>query len=91
MCCTQAKLALPAGGAPYFQRASSRRRSPPQSRDVERRVGQDEVGPQVGVQVLVEGVAVRDRSASMPRMARFILRQPPGGVVRLLAVDRDVA
>jgi hypothetical protein len=31
MCCTQAKFALPPGGAPYFQRLSSRTRSPPQS------------------------------------------------------------
>src|SRR5487761_32779 len=30
-CCTQAKFALPAGGAPYFQRASSRSGSPPRS------------------------------------------------------------
>jgi hypothetical protein len=28
MCCTQAKLALPAGGAPYFQRLSPAKRSP---------------------------------------------------------------
>src|SRR2546427_12178914 len=31
MCSTQAKLAFPTGGIPYFQRTSSRRRSPPQS------------------------------------------------------------
>src|SRR5665647_1499537 len=31
MCCTHAKFALPAGGTPYCQRLSSRRRSPPQS------------------------------------------------------------
>ncbi len=28
MCCTQAKLALPAGGTPYCQRLSSRRQGP---------------------------------------------------------------
>ncbi len=31
MCCTHAKFALPTGGVPYFQRASSLSRSPPQS------------------------------------------------------------
>ena len=73
-CCTQAKLALPAGGAPYFQRTSSRSRSPPQSLIVERRIGEDEVGLQVRVQVVVEAVGVfRPRLASMPRIARFIL------------------
>src|SRR5690625_90011 len=30
-CCNQAKLAFPAGGVPYCQRASLRNRSPPQS------------------------------------------------------------
>ena len=30
-CWTQAKLALPVGGVPYFQRTSSRSCSPPQS------------------------------------------------------------
>ena len=41
---------------------------------VERRIGQDVVGLQVGVQVAVEAVGVlRPRLASMPRMARFIL------------------
>src|SRR5665647_2777821 len=35
MCCTHAKFALPAGGTPYCQRLSSRRRSPPQSNLVE--------------------------------------------------------
>jgi hypothetical protein len=39
---------------------------------VEGRVGEHVVGLEVGVAVVVEGVAVR-RSASMPRMARFIL------------------
>ena len=38
--------------------------------DVERRIGEDEIGLEVGVAVVVEGVAV---PASMPRMARFIL------------------
>jgi hypothetical protein len=73
-CCTQAKLALPFGGVPYCQRTSSRGVSPPQSEIVERRVGEDEVGPQILVQVAVEGVGVLGaESASMPRMARFIL------------------
>ena len=31
ICCSHAKLALPLGGGPYFQRTSSGSRSPPQS------------------------------------------------------------
>ncbi len=57
---------------------------------VERRVGEDEVGLEVRVQVVVEGVAVRDlRVDAADREVH--LGEPPGRVVRLLAVDRDVA
>ena len=40
--------------------------------------------------VVVEGVAVGDLGVDAPDR-QVHLRQPPGGVVALLAVDRDVA
>src|SRR5712691_3788160 len=89
MCCIQAKLALPAGGAPYCQRLSLRKRSPAPVAHIEGRVGKDEVGPQVGMAVVVEGVAVRDLAVDATD-GEVHARQPPGGIVRLLAVDRDV-
>jgi hypothetical protein len=56
---------------------------------VERGIGEDEVGLQVGVAVVVEAVAVRDLAVdSADRQVH--LREPPCGVVRLLTVDRDV-
>ena len=90
MCCTQAKLALPVGGAPYFQRLSSLQALAAPVADVERRVGEDEVGLEVGVPVVVEGVAVGDLAVDAAD-GEVHLGQPPGGVVRLLAVDGDVA
>lgn len=57
--------------------------------DVEGRIGEDEVGLEVGVAVVVEGVAVGDLAVDATD-GEVHLGQPPGGVVRLLAVDRDV-
>ena len=71
-CCTQAKLALPAGGAPYSQRLSSLQQLAAPVAVVERRVGQDVVGLEVGVRSLWK-VSPWAIWASMPRMARFIL------------------
>ena len=60
--------------------------------DIEGRIGEDEVGLEVLVQVAVEGVGrCGPRSASMPRMARFILASRQVVGLRLLAVDGDVA
>ena len=88
-CCTQAKLALPAGGVPYFQRSSSRSRSPRQSLIVEGWIGQDVVGLEVRVQVAVEAVGVfRAEVAVDAADGQVHLGQPPGGGVGLLAVDR---
>ena len=89
MCCTQAKLALPFGGAPYFQRLSSLQALAAPVADVEGRIGEDEVGLQVGVAVVVEGVAVGDLAVDAAD-GEVHLRQPPGGVVGLLPVDGDV-
>ena len=91
MCCTQAKLALPLGGTPYCQRLSSSVQplAAPVG-DVERRIGEDEVGLEVGVAVVVEAVAVGDLAFDAAD-GEVHLGEPPGGVVRLLAVDRDVA
>ena len=55
---------------------------------VEGRVGEDEVGLEVGVLVVVEGVAVGDL-ARYPANREVHPGQPPGRVVRFLAVDRD--
>ena len=57
--------------------------------DVEGRIGEDEVGLEVGVAVVVEGVAVGDLAVDAAD-GEVHLGQPPGGVVRLLAVDADV-
>ncbi len=57
---------------------------------VERRVGEHIVGLEVGVRVVVEGVAVTDLCVDAAD-GEVHLGQPPGGVVRLLAVDGDVA
>jgi hypothetical protein len=59
-------------------------------RVVERRVGDDEVGLQVGWLVVVERVAVADLGVD-PADGEVHLGQPPGRVVGLLPVDRDVA
>ena len=58
--------------------------------DVEGRIGEDEVGPEVGVAVVVEGVAVTDLTVDAAD-GEVYLGQPPGGEVRFLAVDADVA
>ena len=89
MCCTQAKLALRAGGAPYCQRLSSLSRSPPQSEMLNGRIGEDVVGLEVGVAVVVEGVTVADLAVDAAN-GEVHLGEPPGGVVRLLAEDADV-
>ena len=59
-------------------------------RDVERRIGEDEVRSQVGVAVVVEGVAVCDLALDAAD-GEVHPGEPPRGVVRLLAVDGDVA
>ena len=57
---------------------------------VERRVGQHVIGLEVGVLVVVKRVAMRDlRVDAADREVH--LREPPGRVIRFLAVDRDVA
>ena len=59
-------------------------------RDVERRIGEDEVRSQIGVPVVVEGVAVCDLALDAAD-GEVHPGEPPRGVVGLLAVDRDVA
>ena len=54
---------------------------------VEGRIGEDVVGLEVGVEVAAEGVGVAPMSASMPRMARFIMARRQVVGLRLLAVD----
>src|SRR5665648_381275 len=58
-------------------------------RDVERRVGQDEVGLEVRMLILVERVAPGDLPLDPPE-GEVHVRQAPGGVVGLLPPDRDV-
>ena len=72
MCCTQAKLALPFGGAPYCQRLSSGQPLAAPVGDVEGRIGEDEVGLEVGVAVVAWKLSPWAICPSMPRMARFI-------------------
>jgi hypothetical protein len=59
---------------------------------VEGRIGKDVVGLEVGVQVVVEAVGMFRAEVALDAANRQVhLRQPPGGVVGFLAVDRDVA
>ena len=57
--------------------------------DVEGRIGQDVVGPQVGMAVVMEAVAVLDLALDAPDR-QVHPGHSPGGVVGLLAVDGDV-
>ena len=57
--------------------------------DVERRIGHDEVGLEVGKAVVVEAVALRDLALDAAD-GEVHLGEAPSRVVRLLAVDRDV-
>ncbi len=58
--------------------------------DVEGRIGEDEVGLQIRVAVVVEGIALCDLSGVDAADGEVHAGEPPGGVVRFLAVDRDV-
>ena len=90
-CCTQAKLALPSGGVPYFQRGSSCELGVPPVADVERRIGEHEVGAQVGVEILGERVGRAVAEVGLDAAEGEVhLGQLPGGVGELLAVDGDV-
>jgi hypothetical protein len=53
MCCTRAKLALPAGGAPNRQRLSSRSSSPRQSLTLKGGLARTLVGLEVRVAIVV--------------------------------------
>jgi hypothetical protein len=54
--------------------------------DVEGWVGEDEVGLQVRVAIVMKCVAMGDLPVDAPD-GEVHLGQPPGGVVRLLAID----
>ena len=58
--------------------------------DVERGIGEDVVELPVGVQVVVEAVAVHDLAAVDAAHGEVHLGEPPGGVIELLAEDGDV-
>ena len=92
MCCSQAKLALPTGGVPNFQRASSRSRSPPQSEMLKGGLARMKSNAQVRQFVLVEAALVVPADVGVDAAHGEVhLAQPPGGVVALLPVDGDVA
>jgi len=58
---------------------------------IERRVGQDEIGLQILVEVAVEAAGVLLAEIAVDAADREIhLRQAPGRVIRLLAVDGNV-
>ena len=59
-------------------------------RDVERRIRENEVRLEVWIAVVVEGVAVGDLSFD-PANGQVHLGESPRGVVRLLAVDREMS
>ena len=90
MCCTQAKLALPLGGTPYCHRLSSASRSPPQSETLKGGIGEYEIRLEIGVAVVVKAVPMGNLPFDAAN-GEVHLREPPCRVVRLLAVDADVA
>ncbi len=57
--------------------------------DVKGGISEDEVGPEIGVAVIVEGVTVGDLAVDASD-CKVHLGEPPGSVVRLLPIDRDV-
>src|SRR5213080_3809171 len=86
-CCTQAKVALPRGGRPNCQRASSSLRN--QSESLKGGLARTKSARRSGWRSRRKVSACSSpRSASMPRMARFIMAR---GGVALLTVDTDVA
>src|SRR5665647_2629633 len=72
MCCTHAKFALPAGGMPYCQRLSSRRRSPPQSEMLNGGLARMKSALRSGC-LSLWNVSPHAIWPSIPRIARFIL------------------
>ena len=89
MCCTQAKLALRGGRDAVLPALVVAQQLAAPVAHIEGRVGEDVVGLEVGVAVVVEGVAVGDLALDAAD-GEVHAREPPGGVVRLLAVDADV-
>ena len=90
-CCTQAKLALPAGGTPYRQRSPERSRSPPQSLSLNGGLASTKSALRPGMQILMEPVRpFRPEVRLDPANGEVHLGEAPGGGVQLLAEDRDV-
>ena len=92
MCCTHAKLALPARRRAVLPSHVFAEPFAAPVGDVERGIGEDVVGPEILVEVVVERVAVL--RADVPFDAangEIHLAQPPRRGIRLLAVDREVA
>ena len=89
-CCTQAKLALPLGGTPILPAHVVVLAEPVGV--VEGRVGEDEVGAEVGMEVAAEGVGVLGAEVGLDAADGEVHDgQAAGGGVALLAVDADVA
>ena len=60
-------------------------------RDVERRIGEDVVGFEVGVKIAQEAVGgLRAEVGLNAADGKVHVRQPPGGRIGLLSKDRDV-
>src|SRR5437660_12183341 len=86
-CWTQAKLALPRGGRPNCQRASSSLRN--QSESLK---GEDEVGAQIGMEIAPEGVGLLFAEIGFDAADGEVHHgKATGGGVALLTVDADVA
>jgi hypothetical protein len=79
-------------GLPNRQRASFSQKLAGPVGDVERRIGQDVIGLEVGVQVAEKCVGGLRAEVGLDRVDRQVhMGQPPRGGVGLLAVDGDVA
>ena len=89
-CWTQAKLALPRGGRPNCQRGSLSLRN--QVGVVEGRIGEDEVGAQIEMEIAPEGVGLLFAEIGFDAADGEVHHgEAAGGGVALLTVDADVA
>lgn len=91
MCCTQAKLAFPTGGRPYFQRTIFFYTLAAPIAHIERRIGEDEIGFEILVEIIVKSVRVlRAKIGFDPTNGKVHLREFPRGRIRFLTVGGNI-
>ena len=89
MCCTHGEVSVALGRDAVLPALVLGEPLPTPVGDVEGRIGQDEVGLEVGMAVVVEAVTVGNLALDAAD-GQVHLGEPPSGVVGFLAVDGDV-